>query len=341
MVVTDRTPATTARPRPSPAAAWLAGLLAAAGFVALVLWSVAAYAAYDLYPDGFSRAAIPGAVTVNAHPGTYFLYVEGADAATIGGLTIRVTDPGDAAVSVQRAARSPVAYDHDGAMGTVVASFRVSSMGDYRVATTSAFPQGEFAVGVDPAGGLAGWIRIQRWAMAALWFSVVGTAVVLALPAIRRTRAGRPWLLTLVVGLPASVVAAGVWSFFADPVAPSGTPRAEGWRAVLYESVGYLLVLGVAVTALVLAARSLRARQPGANRRIWLSGIAVLLVLAVVGTNVADLVSAPHSAVLNWLVRTCALLIGAVAVVGARAWALRPPAAGSELDAAGQRTVHH
>ena len=136
-------------------------------------------------------------------------------------------------------------------------------------------------------------------------------------------------LRALYIGIPVAALVAGAWSVLVGTSSFSGNPSVTGRRAVLYDLPGTCLLVGVAATGLVLAAKALRARARGAELGFWLSAGALLLVLAFVTTTIADTLSTPSSATVNWVVRGGALVVTVAATTFARWWAhRRPPATG-------------
>lgn len=309
----------------------LVGVLGLVGMAALVLWPSAAFTAYDGFANGFARAGIPGQVTVDAVPDPYFVYAEGEDAAALPRFRVRVADPTGRAVPVQSGSPSPIAYEHTAgqhrAMGNVVAWFRATQVGRYRVAVTGEPTTGRFAVGRTPFGSGATWIAVNRWGMAALWLVVVGTSLWIAfapvIPHGWRFREHRIALLTLFLGIPAAYVAATVWDGFAVPqTSTHGSRGVHGWQAVLYDLPGWLLLVGVAGTSLAFAALGLRARVRGARWGLWASGVGLLLVLLLFATTVADTVRESATAGPTWVVQAVVALLAAAVTLGARRWAL-------------------
>ena len=138
-------------------------------------------------------------------------------------------------------------------------------------------------------------------------------------------RAHRNSLLALVAGFPAAWLVAGIWSMIVGTSSFSGNPQVTGWKAVLYDLPGYLLMLGAMGVSLAWAARALRLRARGAGWGFAASSVGVLLVLLLVGTVVADTTSSPSSASLNWLVRGVMAVVALGAVGGALWWARRTP----------------
>jgi len=118
---------------------------------------------------------------------------------------------------------------------------------------------------------------------------------------------------------------AGVWSGVVGTSTTEATGEVVvGWRGVLYDLPGSLLMLGVAVTSLVFAARARRGRARGAGWGLWLSGGGLLLTLVVIGTTSADTVTIPHSATVNYALLPAEVAIAAVSVFLARRWARTP-----------------
>jgi len=97
-----------------------------------------------------------------------------------------------------------------------------------------------------------------------------------------------------------------------------------GWRGVLYDLPGSLLMLGMAVTSLVFAAKALRARARGAGWGLWLSGGGLLVTLVVVGTTSSDTLTSPHSATLKYALFLAEVALAAAALFLARRWARTP-----------------
>ncbi len=128
-------------------------------------------------------------------------------------------------------------------------------------------------------------------------------------------------LRLLFLGLPVAVLVAGVWEVIVGVASVGGNPRVTGVRAVFYDLPATLLLLGVVTTSLAFAAKALRGRARGARWGLWLSGSVLLLTLLYIGTNIADTVSTPSSATVNWVVRAAMVPIAATAIFVARRWA--------------------
>lgn len=172
-----------ARRRPPRSRYWLAGLVAAAGIVAALAYSIAAQAVLSNRADGFVRASIPGEMTLHVdHAATYYVFAEGARWFH---LSVQVTDPEGHAVAVGATSPGP-SYYHGGNGGSAVGTFRAVQPGDYKVAvSTGTTVQGDFAVG----GGFPLWLRLSDWEAWALLVLFVGSSLVLVVStAIQRRR---------------------------------------------------------------------------------------------------------------------------------------------------------
>jgi len=120
-------------------------------------------------------------------------------------------------------------------------------------------------------------------------------------------------------------VVAGIWSLVVGTSTNEATGEVVvGWRGVLYDLPGSLLMLGAAVTSLVFAAKALRVRARGARWGLWLSSGGLLLTLFVVGTTSSDTLTTPHSATLEYALFPAEVVIAAVAVFLALRWARTP-----------------
>lgn len=180
----------TLRPRSAPrrpprSRYWLAGLVAVAGIVLALVYSMAAQAVLSSHADGFVRASIPGEVTLHAgHAATYYVFAEGAGWFHP---SVQVTGPEGHAVAVEATSPGP-SYYHGGNQGSAVGTFRAVHPGDYKVAvSTGAIVQGDFAVG----GGFPLWMRLSEWEAWALLVLFTGSSLVLAVwTAIQRRRPG-------------------------------------------------------------------------------------------------------------------------------------------------------
>jgi hypothetical protein len=104
-------------------------------------------------PDGFARAAVPGALTVTgAAGGEQVVYYEGDARPGWRRLNVGVIGPGGAAVPVS-AYHGDLEYDRDGRVAKAIATFATHRSGRYRVTATAApEPGAKLAIGRDLAG---------------------------------------------------------------------------------------------------------------------------------------------------------------------------------------------
>lgn len=176
-------PPRAAQHRPPRSRYWFAGLVAVAGIVVALAYSIAAQAVLSSYADRFARAGIPGELTLHAdHAATYYVFAEGARWFHP---SVRVTGPEGHAVAVAATSPGP-SYYHGGNQASAIGTFRAVQPGDYKVAvSTGATVQGDFAVG----GGFPSWLRSPDWEAWALLALFAGSGLVLAVrTAIQRRR---------------------------------------------------------------------------------------------------------------------------------------------------------
>ena len=162
----------------SKAGYWVAAAVATLGVAAAIAFGVIGTLRTLDRPDGFARAAIPGALTVTgAGRGRQVVYYEGDTRPGWRGLDVRVIGPDGAAVPV-------IAYHGDRRVATAIATFAMRSSGRYRVTTTAAAePGAKLGVGRDLAGDVQTTV---------LWAIVIALGGLLAAAAIAAaTRRGR------------------------------------------------------------------------------------------------------------------------------------------------------
>lgn len=135
-------------------------------------------------------------------------------------------------------------------------------------------------------------------------------------------QARRRSLLVLFLGVPAAAMAWRLWSLvFVGPSAAVQPQHFDGWGRVVVQLPGSLLVVGVAVAAVVLAARATAARVARADLVLGVAGAGFLAVLLVLGVTVLHTVEAAPSATARLGVLAAALVTTAAAVLGACTWA--------------------
>ena len=129
--------------------AWAASVVLV-GLLGALQWSFAVLRATEAEADGFGRADVPSALTVELHPGTWYLYEEAG--ASVHDVEVVGPDGGVVPVSdVSRGFIDFTAYDRNGSTARAVGVFRIApgAMGEYRieVAGEDEFGDGTFAVG--------------------------------------------------------------------------------------------------------------------------------------------------------------------------------------------------
>ena len=172
-------------PRPLRSRYVLVVLLPLVALLSAVLWSITTYSGASAAAEGYPRGSIPGAVTVDVHPGTWVVYQEAA----IRDFTVTVVAPDGTAVPVRYIrGQGGYVYDVHGAQATAVAEFDVpvGVTGTYTVtAVGQVDPQGSFAVGED---NQIGWATLNGWAIVGLLLVNLGAAAAIALVPLVRYR---------------------------------------------------------------------------------------------------------------------------------------------------------
>lgn len=153
----------------------------------LLVWGFGILFAVGAATEAFVRGPVPGEITVQAHPGTWYVYSEGGATIT----KIEVIGADGQALNVRPSAPGP-GYDYGGSGGGVaVGEFDVQPgrMGSYRVVvsgSTDDFGNGSFAVG---EFAVARFVTGQQAAMVTLLVVTVGSSLAIAIvPVIVRRR---------------------------------------------------------------------------------------------------------------------------------------------------------
>jgi hypothetical protein len=165
----------------------VAALLILVAVVAASMWAMLSIAATDSAGRSFERSDVPGDLTLDLHPGTWNIYLEGP--ASID--AIKVTDADGTPVAVNTAELDGATYNHGGFRTEQIASFEIPLGGtasQMQIAVTGIAqdPDTTFAVGAaDDVGDLG----VQTWGMVALLVVNIGAAVAIVItPIVRRRR---------------------------------------------------------------------------------------------------------------------------------------------------------
>jgi hypothetical protein len=169
--------------RPPTTGYWLAGLLAAAGVLAAIVWAVLAVFALRDHVAGFTHLSAPGETTFPiASSGQYVVYFEGPGSRTIEQLGLAITGPRGEPISLQPYANG-IKYDAINQAGESVARFQASETGQYRLKVGPDAPGARVAVGDNFTGSLVATIL----GIVALVLATNGGALLLALRTYRRS----------------------------------------------------------------------------------------------------------------------------------------------------------
>ena len=186
MTLTAHPESATAVTPPAPPTRWryvAVLLLPLTAIAAIVMWGFAVNHAVNGEADGFVRGDLPGAVTVDGHPGTWTVY---AERGTITGVV--VTDAAGA-IPVRMLKPKSAGYDRGGTFADRVATFEIARghIESLRVTVTGTSDgEGQFAVG---EFDIPGYMRIHRTGMATLLIIDVAIAIAIAIvPQVRYRR---------------------------------------------------------------------------------------------------------------------------------------------------------
>jgi hypothetical protein len=147
-----------------------------------------------------------------------------------------------------------------------------------------------------------------------------------AAPTIRvGAREAKIALLLVFPGLILAMIAAGIWTIVVETASPGGDESrlVRGWEGVARDLPGYLLWAGVAATAFVYALRALRLRARLARAALALASIGLLLTLASITRDGAEVVMQTRSATVSWVLFVVDAAVVALAVLFGRRWAYR------------------
>ena len=177
-----------------PAATWrplrsrylVAALLVLVAVVATSMWAMLSIAATDSAGRSFERSDVPGDLTLDLHPGTWNIYLEGPASVD----AIKVTDADGTPVAVNTAELDGATYNRGGFRSQQIASFEVPlgrAAPQMQIAVTGIAqdPDTTFAVGA--SGDLAD-LGVQTWGMVALLVVNLGAAVAIVVTPIVRRR---------------------------------------------------------------------------------------------------------------------------------------------------------
>lgn len=176
--------------RPSKARYAWAIMVVLVGLLGAIQWSFAVLRASDVEADGFGRADVPGTLTVELRPGTWYVYEEA------GALVrdIEVIGPDGAVVPVDDVSSGIIdfkGYDRNGSTASPVGVFRLEpgTMGEYRieVAGDDEFGDGTFAVG---ESDVVDFRRNQTAGLLTVLLVATATGVAIAVDTFLRRRSG-------------------------------------------------------------------------------------------------------------------------------------------------------
>ena len=128
------------------------------------------------------------------------------------------------------------------------------------------------------------------------------------------------WSLITLAGVPVGIVFLTLWAVQVDTSPTLGDEeRIRGWETVVRELPATLFLIGVVCVGMVLAVRAGRHGAVGAAvRAIWLQGVALYFVLAIVTGGSAENVMETRSSTVKWFLFPAQVAITALVVYAAR-----------------------
>jgi hypothetical protein len=170
---------------------WIGGGLIVAGIAGAVLWFVTSLMALDDKVDDFQRAPLPGTATVQLEGRKYVIYYEGPNAeSSVPPFEIGVTDARTGQPIDIATYGGSLTYSMSGHEGSAQATITPARAGEYvvRTETDARVTGSNVALGSSIAGQI---LRTILGAFAIGGLLLVGGGTLIAVTAIRRSRAGR------------------------------------------------------------------------------------------------------------------------------------------------------
>lgn len=135
------------------------------------------------------------------------------------------------------------------------------------------------------------------------------------------TRARRAMLLA-IIGIPVAMVVSGIAQVVFGVASPGGdeSDLVRGWAGVARSVPGYALMIGVAVAAVTLAARSRHAGATTGGTALVVTCIGLLFAFGATTRDIAEVVMTTRSATVSWLLflADLAIVVGVFLVLRIR-----------------------
>ncbi len=128
------------------------------------------------------------------------------------------------------------------------------------------------------------------------------------------------WSLIALAGVPIGIVFLTFWAVRVDTSPTlSDEERIRGWETVVLELPATLFLIGVVLVGMALAVRAGRHGAIGAAQRaIWLHGVALYMVLAIVTGGSTENIMETRSSTVKWLLFPAQVAVTALVVFVAR-----------------------
>lgn len=150
----------------------------------------------------------------------------------------------------------------------------------------------------------------------------------------RGDRDARASLLTILIGVPLSLIAASFWALAVNTASMGGpeSDLVQGSAGVLRNIPATILLLAVPITGFAFAARAARQSARNANLAVWACTIGLLLVLVVIAGSTVDSMMTRRDATVKWMLFPLEIAIAAAAQLIARFFARHPRSDHSKTD---------
>ena len=128
------------------------------------------------------------------------------------------------------------------------------------------------------------------------------------------------WSLIALAGVPVGIAFLTFWAVWVDTSPTlSDEERIRGWETVVRELPATLFLIGVVLVGMTLAVRAGRyGATSAAQKAIWLHGVALYIVLAIVTGGSAENIMETRSSTVKWLLFPAQVAITALVVFVAR-----------------------
>ena len=167
-----------------------AAIVMVVALLAAVQWAFAVLRASEAEADNFARGDVPGTLSVDLHPGTWYVYEEAGASVR----DVEVTGPDGARVPVDDVSKAFIdftGYDRNGRGASAVGVVRLEpgAMGEYSITVTGIdeFGDGTFAIG---SSDVVTFRRNQTVGLVVTLVVMMATGITILVGTLRRRRDG-------------------------------------------------------------------------------------------------------------------------------------------------------